>query len=140
MSMLLEIPTEKEIRALIGTEAFSYWNKMCREIDLLYDMEKAWSDGGKKWTYEYKYRRGGKTLCALYARPNRFGAMIVFGKDEREKVERIRNSLSRHTLDVYDNAATYHDGKWVMFDESASIDDIIKLLMVKRKPNRSSDN
>ena len=27
-----------------------------------------WNKGGKAWAYEYKYRQGGKTLCALYAR------------------------------------------------------------------------
>ena len=26
-------------------------------------MERLWNTGGKNWTYEYKYRRGGKTLC-----------------------------------------------------------------------------
>ena len=32
-----------------------------------YDMERLWNTGGKDWTYEYKYRRGGKTLCCLYS-------------------------------------------------------------------------
>ena len=27
-----------------------------------------WNNGGRKWKYEYKYRRGRKTLCALYAK------------------------------------------------------------------------
>ena len=50
-------------------------------------MDCLWSTGGKAWKYEYKYRRGGKTLCALYARENCVGFMIVLGKDERLKFE-----------------------------------------------------
>ena len=61
------------------------WNKLCALIDEKYEMERLWNKGGKAWTYEYKYRRGGKTLCALYARENCIGFMIIFGKDERAK-------------------------------------------------------
>lgn len=138
MALLKEVPSDNEIISLIGTEAFSYWNKVCSEIDLLYDLDKTWSDGGKKWKYEYKYRRGGKTLCALYARQDCFGFMIIFGKDERVKVENIRNQLSERTIKIYDEAEIYHDGKWVMFDESIPIDDIKTLLNIKRKPNKKS--
>ena len=38
----------------------------------------------------------------------------------------------------YDEAKTYHDGKWVMFEpiNTTEFDDYIKLLAIKRKPNR----
>ena len=38
----------------------------------------------------------------------------------------------------YDEAKIYHDGKWVMFEptDTAVLDDYIKLLAIKRKPNR----
>ena len=64
--------------------------------------------------------------------------MIIFGKDERNKLEEIRNKLSTGVLETYDNAQTYHDGKWVMFDitNNSIIEDLKKLLFIKRKPNR----
>lgn len=64
--------------------------------------------------------------------------MIIFGKDERTKVEDIRDTLSNAVCRQYDEAKTYHDGKWVMFEptNSAEFDDYIKLLAIKRKPNR----
>ena len=37
--------------------------------------------------------------------------MIIFGKDERIKVEEIRDELSSNVLETYDNAETFHDGK-----------------------------
>ena len=64
--------------------------------------------------------------------------MIVFGKDERTKFEDIRDTLSDTICRQYDKAKTYHDGKWVMFEptDPAEFDDYIKLLAIKRKPNR----
>ena len=101
-------------------------------------MERLWNTGGKNWTYEYKYRRGGKTLCSLYAKSNCVGFMIIFGKDERAKFENIRDTLSNAVCRQYDEAQTYHDGKWVMFEptDMTEFDDYMKLLAVKRKPNR----
>lgn len=101
-------------------------------------MERLWNTGGKNWTYEYKYCKGGKTLCCLYAKRNCVGFMIIFGKDERTKFEEIRDILSTVVCRKYDEAKTYHDGKWVMFEptNTAEFDDYIKLLAIKRKPNR----
>ena len=64
-------------------------------------MDSSWNKGGKAWKYEYKYRRGGKTLCALYAREHCVGFMIILGKAKRLK-----------------------------------FDDFIRLLRIKRRPNR----
>ncbi len=64
--------------------------------------------------------------------------MIIFGKGERDKVEEIRYELSSDALETYDNAETFHDGKWVMFNitDNSIIEDLKKLLYMKRKPNR----
>lgn len=64
--------------------------------------------------------------------------MIIFGKDERIKFEDIRSTLSAAVCRQFDEAETYHDGKWVMFKptNTAEFDDYIKLLAIKRKPNR----
>lgn len=64
--------------------------------------------------------------------------MIVFGKVERAKFEDIRDTLSDSVCKRYDEATTYRDGKWVMFEptDTSEFDDYIKLLTIKRKPNR----
>lgn len=127
---------KSDLYAIIGDARLASWDRICALIDKLYDMETIWGGGGKNWDVEYKFRRGGKTLCALYARQDCFGFMIIFGKAEREKVEIIRDRLSPGTLAAYDSATVYHDGKWVMFDENIPTEDVEILLEVKRKPNK----
>ena len=133
-----KIPSQSTMTDLIGQPLFEVWQKLCEVIDEKYEMERLWNAGGKNWIYEYKYRRGGKTLCSLYAKDNRIGFMIIFGKNKREKLEEIRDTLSDAVCRRYDEAKTYRDGKWVMFEptDTSEFDDYMKLLAVKRKPNR----
>ena len=136
--MLDKIPNAEEMTALVGQSLYEVWNELCILIDEKYDMERQWNKGGKAWKYEYKYRRGGKTLCALYARENCIGFMIIFGKNERAKFETERDNYSEQVQKIYDEAQTYHDGKWVMFEptDTSMFHDLMKLLSIKRKPNR----
>lgn len=136
--MLDQIPSAEQMTALVGGSLYQVWCQLTDLIDQRYDMERLWGKGGKAWTYEYKYRRGGKTLCALYARENCVGFMVILGKDERLKFEAERDSYSEEARRLYDEAKTYHDGKWMMFEprDTALFGDFVRLLEVKRKPNR----
>lgn len=136
--MLEAIPSPEEMAQLIGENRLQLWYKLCAMIDDLYDVDRTWNSGGKAWKYEYKYRRGGKTLCALYVREDCFGFMVIFGKAERDKFEQNRNYFSLEAQNVYDAAKTYHDGKWMMFfmEDTNLFEDVTKLLAIKRRPNR----
>jgi predicted RNA-binding protein with PUA-like domain len=67
--------------------------------------------------------------------------LIVFGAEERGKVEAIRNGLSQHTQKEYDKATTYHDGKWfcLTIDNDKVVKDVISLQAVKRKPKNNKE-
>lgn len=136
--MLDIISGAEEMTALVGKSRYDIWNKLNALIEERYDMDCLWNKGGKAWKYEYKYRRGGKTLCALYAKENCVGFMIILGKDERLKFETAREHYSKEVQRIYDETQTYHDGKWLMFEpvDTALFDDFIRLLRIKRKPNR----
>lgn len=136
--MLGKIPDKEEMTALIGPSLYDVWLELCAIIEEKYVMECFWNKGGKAWTYEYKYRRGGKTLCALYARKNCFGFMVIFGKDERAKFEENKSEYHESVKKIYDETKTYHDGKWLMFEpvDTSLFDDFAKLLRIKRKPNK----
>lgn len=136
--MLDTIPGKEELTALLGKSLYHVWNQLCAFINKQYDMDRLWGKGGKAWIYEYKYRRGGKTLCALYAKEHGMGFMVILGKDERLKFEAERENFSKEVQKLYDGAQTYHDGKWIMFEpvDTSLFDDFMKLLRIKRKPNR----
>ena len=136
--MLEKIPSHSTMTELLGQPLFDVWQALRSMIDEKYEMEQLWNTGGKNWAYEYKYRKNGKTLCCLYANSNCIGFMIIFGKEERTKFEDIRGTFSDAVCRQYDEAKTFHDGKWVMFKptNTAEFDDYMKLLAIKRKPNR----
>lgn len=136
--MLEKIPTEEDLTALLGQKLFSVWQSLCATLDETYEMDHLWNSGGKAWTYEYKYRRGGKTLCALYAKEDRLGFLVILGKEERAKFEASREEFSKEVQDLYDEAETYHDGKWIMFQptDAALFEEFLRLLAIKRKPNK----
>lgn len=136
--MLEKIPTSYEMIQLLGEDLFEVWQQVCHQVEEIYDMEHLWNSGGKKWIYEYKYRRGGKTLCTLYVRKNCFGFMVILGKAERAKFETERENYSSKVIQLYEESETYHDGKWIMFElkDLSLMEDIKKLLGIKRRPNR----
>lgn len=136
--MLERVPSAEEMTALVGRPLFDVWTALCAAIDERYDMDCLWNSGGKAWTYEYKYRRGGKTLCALYAREKKIGFMVIFGKAEQVVFEAERGQYSQRVQVIYDGAKTYRDGKWVMFEPAdlSMVDDFVWLLAIKRRPNR----
>ena len=132
------VPSAEQMTALVGTSLYGVWKQLCALIEERYEMDPVWGKGGKAWTYEYKYRRGGKALCALYAREHCIGFMVILGKDERLKFEDGRDHYAPEVQNIYDDTPTYHDGKWLMFEpeDTSLFDDFIRLLGIKRKPNR----
>lgn len=136
--MLHTIPSNTEIIDLIGKELYDVWISIRKQIASKYDMDILWNNGGKRWTYEYKYRRGGKTLITLYLNPHDLGCMFIFGKVERDKFELKRHEFSVELQHIYDEAQTYHDGKWFMIHlkDMSLFKDIDKLLLIKRRPNK----
>jgi hypothetical protein len=87
---------------------------------------------------ELKFRRGGKTILTIYICEDRYDFLLIFGKAEREKFETLRDTFSDKIRGIYDNAKTYHDGKWMIFpiDNMDTLEEVKKLIMIKKRPNR----
>ena len=129
---------KEQVNILLSKEALFMWNKLTDAIDSLYDVDRIWNKGFGAWKIEYKYRRGGKTLCTFYAKENAANLLITYGKAEREKFEKIKGSVSKQLQDIYDRTETLHDGKWlwIPLDNEMNVEDIIEMLKIKRRPNR----
>ena len=136
------IKTYNQVEATLG-QASRAWEKIVGHIRFFYVMDELWTEGNPTGNYhsELKFRRGGKTLVTLYIREGFFKICLVLGKIEREKFEEQRVSFCKTIQKFYDDANTYHDGKWLWFDihDEELINDIIRLLDIKRKPNRKRE-
>jgi len=130
-------PTDVEVRAWIGEGAHLYWHRVTELIDELYPgvFAAEWLYGGQKHGWSLRYKKS-KPLCTLIPERGRFLVLVVFGAAERERVENLRDRLSRRTVEEYEAATTYHDGKWVVLtvDGEAAVEDLVRLWTVKRKP------
>ncbi len=129
---------KEQVNILLSKEILFTWNKLTDAIDSLYDVDRIWNKGFGAWKVEYKYRRGGKTLCTFYAKENVANLLITYGKAEREKFEKIKESVSKQLQDIYERTETLHDGKWlwIPLDNEISVEDIVEMLKIKRRPNR----
>ena len=129
-------PTPSQIVEWIGRDAYKFWKRITRLIEQNYPnvFSPEWLFGGKKYGWSLRYKKG-KSFCTLIPEKNRFAIQIVFGAEERAKVENMRGKLSSRTQKEYDKAKTYHDGKWLLLtvDTDKVVDDVEQLLAVKRR-------
>jgi len=130
-------PSPSQIEEWIGKDAYAFWKHIAHMIERKYPnvFSPEWLFGGKKHGWSLRYKKG-KSFCTLIPEKNRFALLIVFGAEERGKVETIRHELSVRTRKDYDEATTYRDGKWLLLTVDADdiVDDVERLLTVKRKP------
>jgi len=128
-----------EVHALLGNAA-SAFEQLAGHIRYTYVLDELWEEGNPNHKHynNLRFRRGGKTLITLCLREGCFIACVVLGKDEREKFDVQRERFSAEVCKAYDEAETYHDGKWLGFElyDASLVDDIIHMLLLKRKPNR----
>lgn len=129
---------QEQLTVLLSNETLSVWTELTEAIDSLYDVDRLWDKGFGDWKIEYKYRRGGKTLCTFYAKEGAANLLITYGKAEREKFEAIKTSISKQLQEIYEMTTTLHDGKWlwIPLDDELKVEDIIEMLKIKRRPNR----
>lgn len=60
---------------------------------------------------------------------------------KEQNFENMRDTFSDSICRQYDEAKTYHDGKWIMFEptNTAEFNDYMNLLAIKRKPNQKNN-
>jgi Protein of unknown function (DUF3788) len=104
-------------------------------------VEQEWQAWFTKNDWVLRYKKG-KSFCTLIPEKNRFTIQIVFSGEERLKMKTIRDELSAQTRKDYDEATTYHDGKWLLLtvDGDKMVDHVERLLAVKRRPKNNNRN
>jgi len=128
-------PDDTTVRDWIGPDAFKKWASLRDWIEIAYPgvFTPDWIYGGRKhgWSLRYKKSKAFSTFLPEY---RAFSVVVVLGGAEREKVEARRDSLSPRLMALYDEAETYHDGKWLKIGISSAeeLKDVTALLTLKR--------
>lgn len=134
-------PDVADVAKWIGPEAQRWWTRVSRFIETNYPgvFVPDWYFGGKKWGWALRFKKS-KSFCTFIPEKNQFRLLLVFGREEREKVEAELPRLVSHTRADYVAATTFHDGKWLnlLVDGEDVLADIERLLVLKRKPRPRS--
>jgi hypothetical protein len=132
-------PTPRQLALWMGSNNYALWKRITLFIEKAYPgvFKPEWLFGGKKYGWGLRYKKG-KSFCTLIPEKNRFAIQIVFGAEERSKVEAMQKEISSPARQEYDKAKTYHDGKWLFLavDNDEVVADVKQLLGAKRKPKQ----
>jgi hypothetical protein len=130
-------PTKDEILERLGDTA-PFWLDIHQFVDTNYEFEPELKFYAKKYGWTLRYRKSGRTLCSFFPETGAFSALIVLGKKEAEQALAMLDSFSETTRTVLEETEQLHDGRWLWIRVLGSddVNDIIKLLKIKRKPLR----
>ena len=130
-------PTPGQLESWLGKKAFGFWRQVEQMIAERYPgvFVPEWLYGGKKHGWSVRYKKS-KSFCTMIPEKGRCLMLIVFGGEQRAKVDAIHAHLSAQVRRAYDEATTYHDGKWLLLaiNNKTTLADAETLLAVKRKP------
>ena len=128
-------PSIDEIGAYIGLPLFQ---KLCLYMDDEYQAIRKIEYSKDVWErgWNAKFKKAGKSLCVVYPRKNYFTVLIVVGRKEKEKVEKLLPSLSERIQELYCNTKEGNGQRWMMIDVDSGEDvyqDILKLIRIRRE-------
>ncbi len=133
-------PTEKQILEFIGSDATKSWNELHEYLTKNYDFRPEMSYWGDKYGWTIRYRKGKKTLTAFYPENGGFTVQVILGKKEVEKFKSMREEFSTDIVQLFDDTKQLHDGRWMWIKQPdmGTVEDIKKLIQLKRKPKPQS--
>lgn len=134
-----DYPTEKEMMEFLGKKAGSVWKSLAEYLATNYDHVPTMEPDSDRLEGTVRYRKSGKTLITFYPKEGELTVLIILGKKEVEKFEAARKEFSPAIVELFENTKQYHDGRWlhIKVPGPGTIEDIKKLLHMKRKPGKS---
>lgn len=132
-------PAASEIDNLLGKEAAERLTKLEAFLQDSYDLVRELKfPFGNNYGWGYKYSHKGKLLCYVFFEKNSFTTTITIGKQELKKLYDNLGSMLPKTQELWKNRYPCGDGGWMHYrvENDNEIEDIIKLICIKKKPMR----
>lgn len=131
----LLLPNDETVHHWMGSAAFNYWIELRDWVEKFYPgvFTPDWIYGGKKHGWSLRYKKS-KSFCTFLPEYRLFSVVVVLGAAERERFEAQRSKWRTGLLKTYDDAETYHDGKWLKLSITSAdeLNDVTELLSMKR--------
>lgn len=132
-------PTESDIISYIAdSQAVVIWNQIQEHLDTYYDLAKQILYYGDKYGWLVRYRKNKRTIVSLFPETHSFSLLIVYGKNEIDKFVTQKSDFQPEIVEIFENTEILHDGKWlwIRVTDSSVLDDLKKLIAIKRKPKK----
>lgn len=128
-------PDVEEIGEIVNNPLFyELCNTMESEYKALRSIEfskDVWFPG-----WNIKFRKAGKSLCAIYPKEGFFTVLVVVGKKEKEWVEEKLPDLSNQIQELYHKTKEGNGQRWLMIDLSTPgtvYRDVLTLIRIRRQ-------
>jgi hypothetical protein len=132
-------PTEETIDAALGVRARKVWRAVAGYLEEAYGVEPDLGFTGGTYGWRFRYRKGGRTIGALYPEKGSFTVLVVLNTKELDELGPDYDTLSEPLQSVIEGAASYNEGKWcwIRMPGGAMLDELKRLFALRRKPARS---
>ena len=129
-------PSPDHIAATLGASA-SLWSMLTAYMEESYGIEASYHPPSRKYGWDVKYRKGGRTLLTLTPDDGGFTALVVLGTGEALTAAQL--DLGEHVRSVLERTRQLRDGRWLFIpvESDRDVQDIEALLAVKRRPRRA---
>ncbi len=133
-------PNEAEMLGFIGHPVSDCWSALRVFLEDTYQIDPELKFGGAKYGWQYSYRKGGRPLCDLYPESGGFTTLVVLGGKEAAEALAALDGFGPNVRACLENTPAYHDGRWlwIRVQEARDVEDIQRLVLMKRKPARKA--
>jgi hypothetical protein len=123
-------PSAGKVRLVLG-DGYPLWERVVCLIEADDRVAGEWTTWGGGWNI--RYRRGGRSLVALYPQQGGFVAQVVLGKAQAQQA--LALDLGENVGTMLRERPQLRDGKWLYIPVRtvADLEDTEKLIELKRQ-------
>lgn len=131
-------PSEEEVISFIGPSAGRYWSALSQFVTETYELRPEWKYESSKSGWAMYCRKSGRALLNMAPDSEGFTALVVLGAKEAEKAISEMHGFGPNVRERLETAHLFHDGRWlwIRVNEDQDVEDIQKLLLIKKSPAR----
>jgi len=131
-------PTQEEVVSFIGEPAGRFWVALHHFVIDTYELRPEWKYESAKSGWAMYCRKSGRALMNMAPDSNGFTVLVVLGAKEAEQALADAGRFGPNVRERLETAHVFHDGRWlwIRVQDMQDVEDIQKLLLIKKSPVR----